>query len=580
MPPPPSFDDALRDLDAPAFLFPVFRAAGARYGVPWELLAAVNDVESDFGRNAGVSYAGAVGWMQFLPSTWRAYGVDADGDRARDPADPVDAVFSAARYLQAAGVAADPRAAVFAYNHAAWYVDEVLRRAASFGALGDATAGALARLAQMGEPTARRARAGHLDARGALVLRTRRRTRVVAVADSTVERMGVSRRRGRHLVLRTADGDRVVYAHLGALADRYLRPKAWSSPGRRGKRAPRRTKVRLYANPRRPRALAAGGRHQLERSEGPPLGRYFVGPVTVDPSALVARRLVRGARLLAGTVVGRVGRGRLTYAVRPAGRQAPFVDMRPFLAAGRTLRRAVEAPAMRQLVASGGGDSARRWLALSDRELRARVLRDARIVVYPCGRRDIARGAIDRRVLATLGVLADSGLHPTVSSLHCAHPYLTSSGNVSEHSVGSAVDIAAINGVPILGNQGPGSITEATVRRLLALPAEMTPHQIISLMTVPGAANVIAMGDHADHIHVGFHPASPRPDALSWPASADLTSAQWQHLAARLMQIRQPQVPRRPSRFALAVGSRASASVESARLRPGRATRAPRLRRP
>ena len=101
--------------------------------------------------------------------------------------------------------------------------------------------------------------------------------------------------------------------------------------------------------------------------------------------------------------------------------------------------------------------------------------------------------------------LAASGLAPTISSLECGHGTLTTSGNVSEHSTGTAMDIAAINGITITpGTQGPGSITEQTIKRLLALQGTMKPHQIISLMTFDGADNTLAMGDHDDHIHVGL----------------------------------------------------------------------------
>ena len=88
--------------------------------------------------------------------------------------------------------------------------------------------------------------------------------------------------------------------------------------------------------------------------------------------------------------------------------------------------------------------------------LEKRVLSDERIEVYECGRDDIRSGQIDRRVLATLAYLAESGLRPTVTSLKCGHGFYTSSGNVSEHSSGNAVDIAMINGIPILGHQEPG----------------------------------------------------------------------------------------------------------------------------
>ena len=107
----------------PPFLLPIYQAAGIEYGVRWEVLAAINEIETDYGRNLNVSTAGAVGWMQFMPSTWKRYGVDANDDGRKDPYNPVDAIFAAARYLKAAGADQDVRSAIFAYNHADWYVD-------------------------------------------------------------------------------------------------------------------------------------------------------------------------------------------------------------------------------------------------------------------------------------------------------------------------------------------------------------------------------------------------------------------------------------------------------------------------
>ncbi|HYA09662.1 MAG TPA: lytic murein transglycosylase [Gaiellaceae bacterium] len=107
-------------------LLSLWQRAGNAYSIPWQVLAAINKVESNFGRNMGPSSAGAVGWMQFLPSTWAEWGVDANGDGVADPWNPDDAVFSAARYLAAAGGATDLPRAVYAYNHADWYVSEVL----------------------------------------------------------------------------------------------------------------------------------------------------------------------------------------------------------------------------------------------------------------------------------------------------------------------------------------------------------------------------------------------------------------------------------------------------------------------
>ena len=107
--------------------------AGAAYGIPWQVLAAINKIESNFGRNMGPSSAGAVGWMQFMPDTWLRWGTDADGDGLADPWDPEDAIFAAARYLAAAGGTTDISRGIFAYNHAQWYVDDVLALASLFG---------------------------------------------------------------------------------------------------------------------------------------------------------------------------------------------------------------------------------------------------------------------------------------------------------------------------------------------------------------------------------------------------------------------------------------------------------------
>ena len=135
-------------------------------------------------------------------------------------------------------------------------------------------------------------------------------------------------------------------------------------------------------------------------------------------------------------------------------------------------------------------------------------------------------------MLATLAYLAESGLAPTVTSLECGHGYFTSSGNVSHHSSGNAVDIAAVNGIPILGHQGAGGITEQTVRRLMQLQGTMAPAQIISLLELGGAS--FAMADHADHIHVGF---TPEFETVFSPV-------QWTDLLDRLRQIENPVVPR------------------------------------
>ena len=82
-------------------MLPIYQAAGTAYGIPWQVLAAINEVETDYGRDLSVSSAGAEGWMQFLPSSWARYGVDANGDGYEDPYNPADAIFAAARSLAA-----------------------------------------------------------------------------------------------------------------------------------------------------------------------------------------------------------------------------------------------------------------------------------------------------------------------------------------------------------------------------------------------------------------------------------------------------------------------------------------------
>jgi len=144
--------------EIPAAFIPIYKAAEQKYGVPWNLLAAHHRVETRFSTiSPMVSPAGATGHMQFMPCTWvgwghpscgglgrgnipdsqltdpaviskyGGYGEDANGDGRADPMDLEDAVFSAANYLAANGAAdGNFRDAVFAYNHASWYVEEVL----------------------------------------------------------------------------------------------------------------------------------------------------------------------------------------------------------------------------------------------------------------------------------------------------------------------------------------------------------------------------------------------------------------------------------------------------------------------
>jgi murein DD-endopeptidase MepM/ murein hydrolase activator NlpD len=474
----------------PPFLLPIYQSAATRYAVPWEVLAAINEIETDYGRNVGASSAGAVGWMQFLPSTWEHYGVDANGDGVADPDNPVDAVFAAARYLRAAGADTDLRKAVFAYNHASWYVDSVLQRARVIGALPGGLVASLTGLTQAHLPV--RAPATYAGRHTSIRIFARSGAAVVAVNDGRILDLGTTKLLGRFVRLRDVYGNTYTYARL------------------------------KYVGPRR----AATGKERL----------FAHRPSRAGGSIRIAK-LRPGARVAAGAVLGRIGHTgshrppHMLFQIRPAG--APRIDPKPILDGWRLLAAAGERPL-------GDNHSNGRTRLVSKGALVARVLADPRIHVYDCGRRDIGAGAIDPRVLATLEFLADSGLDPTVSALKCGHSHLTSSGNVSEHSSGSAVDISAVNGIPIAGHQGPGSITETVVQQLLNLQGAIKPHQIISLMQFPRADNTFAMADHADHIHVGWHAdhgaVAPR-QALS-----ALTATQWLRLIDRLRRIENPTV--------------------------------------
>ena len=106
----------------------LYKRAAKEYGFArdWYILAAVGKVESDHGENMGPSTAGALGPMQFLPSTWESSGVDGNGDGKANIMDPKDAIPAAAGYLKVGGAPDDWYAALFSYNHADWYVMEVL----------------------------------------------------------------------------------------------------------------------------------------------------------------------------------------------------------------------------------------------------------------------------------------------------------------------------------------------------------------------------------------------------------------------------------------------------------------------
>ncbi len=623
----------------PPFLLPIYQAAGVEFGVRWEVLAAINEIETDYGRNLNVSSAGALGWMQFMPATWEMYGTDANHDGRRDPYNPVDAIFAAARYLKAAGAEEDIRRAIFAYNHADWYVDSVLMRARLVSGLPNDLVGSLTGLTQGHFPVHAKARYADdltkADARAArkkgatvpvesdasrrdIDIYAKAGSPVIAVQDGTIVSKGRSDRLGLYIKLRDAYGNTYTYGNLKKLSRLYPVPKERSvskqevedelnlsakskddpkptiaaSAGRqlaptaatavtRGAAAlapsaavPELEKERLFANPYRPLAFDNGGEEQLFESGAAIPGfstfkSFFTEIYGLDREDVVLRRLQVGSKVIAGTILGRIGTTddktapHAKFEIRPAGRGAPRVDPKPILDGWKLLEStAIYRAAGRNPLVGRDAKTATigQILLMSKEDLQRRVLSNSNIQIYECGRRDIEAGIVDRRVLATLEFLASSGLKPTVSSLQCGHGYLTTSGNVSHHSTGTAVDIAAINGVPIIGHQGAGSVTDITIRKLLTLQGQMRPDQIISLMTFPGADNTLSMADHNDHIHVGWRPMFGTDLKVGAQFDAVLKPGQWDKLMQRLGEIDNPEVLTSPSKYALKADESASAA--------------------
>jgi hypothetical protein len=618
----------IRKFRVPPFLLPIYQAAGIEYGIRWEILAAINEIETDYGRNLNVSSAGALGWMQFMPATWRAYGVDANKDGRKDPYNPVDAIFAAARYLKAANYENDVRAAIWAYNHADWYVDSVLLRARLIAGVPADLIGSLTGLTEGRFPVYARARYADDLAEAELLKQVQRGENaanlvesagqrrsidifarsgapVVAVNDGVVKKVGQSKRLGRYVVLQDVYGNTYTYAHLGSVSKHYPVPKqdatnpdktaraikangddpAPTAPASAGRQpaegddepAPDSKgsasddaqpsvpiKQRLFAHPDMEGARQAGGLEQILDAKARKDGtfetyrNYFSRPFGLDPSKVTLRRLRKGSRVIGGTILGRIGQtvqGRaphLDFSIRPAGKGAPRIDPKPILDGWKLLEATAIYRASGRNVLHGddvGGMSIGQVLLLPKPQLERRVLADRRIEIYEAGRDDIRSGQIDRRVLATLAYLAESGLRPTVTSLKAGHSFYTKSGNVSEHSSGNALDIAAINGIPILGHQEPGGITEQAVRRLMQLQGTMAPHQIISLFEIGGAT--LSMADHADHIHVGFRPLFGANRKLGKQALAVLKPGQWSDLISRLSELENPVVPTKPSKYSL-----------------------------
>jgi hypothetical protein len=597
----------------PPFLLPIYQAAGTAYDIPWQVLAAINEVETDYGRDLSVSNAGAEGWMQFLPSSWAQYGMDANGDGFKDPYNPADAIFAAARYLQAAGGTHHIQAAIFSYNHSQSYVDSVMLRAQLLEGTPPELLNAITGLTESRFPVHAPSHfadgfpsvSGQASATLAgTTIYSSVGAPVIAVQDGRVVKVGQSPALGRYVSLRDAFGNTYTYARLGSVASLYpvLEPRQHTSTSTRISRPdaasqpPPSGPATAGIQPRSPMSegavsseLALGAAAGLEGASTPAV---TPPPAAATPSAapdntprvfrsgsdeVYLHPLVPGVQVIAGTVLGHVGtgesgssavsptesatpvagstantaEGNMVFQIRPAGVGAPAIDPKPILDGWVGLENTSIFRAKGENPFLATSPTTGQVLLESKQQLEQQVLGDPGIHIYECGRQDIQTGQIDRRVLATLEFLSVSGLKPTVSALKCGHSEYTTSGNVSEHITGDAVDISAINGISIEGNQGAGSITDTTIRKLLTLQGAMKPHQIISLMSYPGTDNTLAMPDHYNHIHVGFAPVFGGSAQIASATASTLTPAQWIKLIARLGEIPEPTVVSKHSAAAI-----------------------------
>ncbi len=430
---------------------------------------------------------------------------------------------------------------------------------------------------------------------------------VVAAEDARIEHLGHSHALGRYLVLRDIYGDVFTYAGLGSIAPRY-RPSAPSIEPRiaasrepkptlaatAGHQAPLTLKVKAHAA----RALAPAGAPVESEGETAPAGmgrvRLFAHPG--NPLARVAAHvassasgrggwavLKTGSIVSKGTVLGRLytppgaSAGQLRFAVRPAG-DSTTIDPQPLLQNWRELGAALHPKGSRSTDSLLGATAADA-LSMSRGERERAVLADPGIQLDACARRDVAGGTVDGRVLASLLFLSRSGLQPTVAGLRCPGGVDTQSGLsvvtgasagtalrsaarlAAVHGGGMAVDITAINGIPIAGHQGPGSVADAAIRMLLTLHGRFAPHRIVSLMQYPEGPSTQALSTAWSHIHIEFLPVRPTASAhaaTSGPvaasplaASGELNEAQWSQLIARIATLPKPLVSLTPSSAAI-----------------------------
>jgi soluble lytic murein transglycosylase-like protein len=523
----------------PPFLLPIYQAAGAAYGIPWQVLAAINEVETDYGRDLGVSSAGAEGWMQFMPSTWVQYGVDVNRDGYQDPYNPADAIFAAARYLAAAGGAKDIRAAIFSYNHSRAYVTSVVLRARLLGGTPPALLGAITGLTEARFPVYAAAHYsdGFPTTEGVsprtvpgTTIHTTSDAPVIAVQDGRVVRISQSGPLGTSITLRDAYGNSYTYAELGSLASVYPVLEALGGHARTAGVA-----SLTGAAPGLSPAAAGATRSFRSGSE-----EVYLHP------------LHTGAHVIAGTVLGHVAASadpHMVFQLSPAG--APAIDPKPILdgwvklQGSATIKAKGRDPFAR--IAATPGQA----LLESKTQLDQQLPRDRGVRLAACERRLIAEGRVDRRVLGALEFLSASGLRPTVSARSCSQPSAGGEGLRGASPGIAGVVISALDGTRLVGSSGPSATATVLVHKLSELQGAMRPLQIAGPTRFAGASNSVALPAYRDAIALGYVPLGG-PQAHASGFGAGLTPAQWLKLIARLGEVPDPTVSAKPSSGAIA----------------------------
>jgi hypothetical protein len=248
----------------------------------------------------------------------------------------------------------------------------------------------------------------------------------------------------------------------------------------------------------------------------------------------------------------------MDFMIRPAGKNAPYIDPKPILDGWKLL----EATAVYR--ASGispfFGPGAKnptpgQVLLMSKQQLQTRALLDPHVKIYACGRRDIQAGLISQKILAVIEFLSASGLSPTVSGLECGHSLNGSTGVDAAGATGESVDISAINNIPVAGHQNSGSIVDVTIRKLLTLQGAMKPDAIVSLLSYKGQTNTVALPDHANRLQVSYTPLYGQNNQLSNEIKNILQPGEWIQLINRISAIPEPVVPIAPSQYAIKVPS-------------------------